>query len=850
MTSKIKRATPFLILPVFILAAYSIYRQLHNFHWHELLFHIREIPISQELAALIFTIAGYAVMTVYDFLALKYIRHPLPYRKTAAASFLGYAFSNNVGFSMVAGASIRYRIYSAWGLSAIEITQVVLFCVVSLWLGFLGLSGTVFILEPMMLPQVMHLPLISVRLMGGLFLLILLVYLGLTLMRKKTIAIGDWHFSLLPRRLIPIQLLVGVVDWFLAGIVLYSLLPHPVNVPITHFLAVFLLAQLGGLISQVPGGLGIFESIVLSLLSPAVPVPQLLGALIVYRGIYYIVPLLIAIVILGIEEVLRRETLVTYTRTIAERVWVVVFAPMLSLAVFFTGAILLFSGSLPGVAGRLKFLHEVIPLPMLEISHLIGSLAGMGLLLLARGLQRRLDAAYLMTLILMGIGVAASLLKGFDYEEAVLLLLMFIILLPGRKFFYRKASLLSERFSAGWITAIAIIFITSVWLGLFSYRHVPYTHDLWWHFSLKGDAPRFLRATLAVMVLALSFSVARLIRPAPPSPHPSGEKEMETIKNIVSRSEDSSAHLAFLGDKYFLMNSAETAFIMYGISGQSWIGMGDPVGPESEWPELIWQFHRSAIKYADKTVFYEISHHHLHLYLDLGLVAFKLGEEARVPLTGFSLEGGHRKKLRYLHRKLTKSGCSFEIIPAEGVRQYLDDLQSISNAWLAEKNTREKKFSLGFFNADYLCKTPLALVRMNGRPMAFANIWQSADQEEVSIDLMRYLPGSPDGIMVYLFIEIMLRGQASGFRWFNLGMAPLSGMENFDAAPLWHKFGYWVAHHGDHFYDFQGLRSFKEKFHPVWTPKYLACPGGLALPRILTDIGALVSGGVKGILFK
>jgi len=278
--------------------------------------------------------------------------------------------------------------------------------------------------------------------------------------------------------------------------------------------------------------------------------------------------------------------------------------------------------------------------------------------------------------------------------------------------------------------------------------------------------------------------------------------------------------------------------------------MGDPIGPESEWPELIWQFHRNAARYADRTVFYEVDHHLLHLYLDMGLSALKLGEVARVPLTTFSLEGSARKGLRYIQRKLTRLGCTFDVAPAEAVPDLLPRLQIISDEWLAEKNTREKSFSLGFFNADFLSQTPIALVRMADKIVAFANVWPSAGQEELTIDLMRYLPEAPNGTMEYLFIEIMHWGHTQGYRWFNLGMAPLSGMENREQAPLWHKLGHWVARHGEHFYNFQGLRQYKEKFDPVWSPKYLVCPGGFGLPRILADVGALVSGGLKGILMK
>ncbi len=850
MMSKFKRFMPLLMLTLFLLALWSVYRQLHGYRWHDLLAQMRQIPSGQVGTALLLTLASYLVMTAYDFLALKYIRHPLPYAKTALASGLGYAFSNNVGFSMLAGASVRYRIYSAWGLSAVEITQVVLFCSLSLWLGFVALSGFVFLFEPLVLPQGLHLPFATLRPLGVILLLGLLGYAGLTLFFHRAVAVKGWRFSLPPWPVAAGQLMVAAVDWLLAGLVLYALWPQTAALSLGHFLAIFLIAQLGGLISQVPGGLGVFESVVLLLAPAQIPVPQLLGALVVYRGVYYLLPLLLATVVLGIEELLRRQTIYARARAVAERLWAGLFVPILSLMVFFTGAILLFSGAMPPAAGRLLYLDKVVPLHLMELSHFLGSLTGMALLLLARGLQRRLNAAYVLTLVLLGLGIVVSLLKGLDYEEASILSLVLLVLLTGRPLFFRQSSLFSERLNAGWIAAIATMTLSAIWLGFFAYRHVAYAHELWWQFSLKGEAPRFMRASVGAVAVALAFALARLLRPAPPGPHTPDPEEMETVRTIVNRSTNASAQLALLGDKRFLINAANTAFIMYGVSGQSWISMGDPIGPEAEWPELIWQFQRNAQKYADRTVFYEVAHHHLHMYLDAGLVALKLGEEARVPLADFSLEGSGRKNLRYIQRKLSKQGCTFEMVPAAEVAAHMDSLQTISDRWLAEKNTREKGFSLGFFDAAYLCRTPVALVHLEGRPVAFTNVWQSAGQEELTVDLMRHLPEAPNGVMEYLFLEMMLWGRAQGYRWFNLGMAPLSGMADREAAPLWHKLGHWVARHGAYFYNFQGLRQYKEKFDPVWSPKYLACPGGLGLPSILADIGTLVSGGLKGIIFK
>ena len=115
---------------------------------------------------------------------------------------------------------------------------------------------------------------------------------------------------------------------------------------------------------------------------------------------------------------------------------------------------------------------------------------------------------------------------------------------------------------------------------------------------------------------------------------------------------------------------------------------------------------------------------------------------------------------------------------------------------------------------------------------------------------MRYLPEAPQGIMDYLFINMMLWGKQEGYQWFNIGMAPLSGLENHTLAPLWNRLGSFIFRHGEHFYNFQGLRQYKEKFDPEWEPKYIAVPGGLKLPQILTNLATLISGSLKGVVTK
>jgi len=236
--------------------------------------------------------------------------------------------------------------------------------------------------------------------------------------------------------------------------------------------------------------------------------------------------------------------------------------------------------------------------------------------------------------------------------------------------------------------------------------------------------------------------------------------------------------------------------------------------------------------------------------LDLGLTFLKLGEEARVSLNDFTLEGGARKGLRNTHNRLEKEDCVFKILPPHSVSECLSELKSLSDAWLSQKNTREKGFSLGFFNEEYLKRYPVAIIQKGQKIIAFANIWMGADKEEISIDLMRYHPEAPPGIMDYLFIKLMLHAKQEEYRYFNLGMAPLSGLEDRALAPLWSRLGAFVFRHGEHFYNLQGLRQYKNKFGPEWSPKYLACPGGLTVPRVLANIAALISRGLKGVIAK
>ncbi|HEX5364870.1 MAG TPA: phosphatidylglycerol lysyltransferase domain-containing protein, partial [Gallionella sp.] len=311
-----------------------------------------------------------------------------------------------------------------------------------------------------------------------------------------------------------------------------------------------------------------------------------------------------------------------------------------------------------------------------------------------------------------------------------------------------------------------------------------------------------------------------------------------------------SAYLALTGDKFLLWSRSGQSFLMFAVTDRYWVAMGDPVGIPEEQEELAWELRTLADRHGAYAAFYQVGTPRIPLYLDLGLTLLKLGKEARVPLPTFSLEGNQRASLRQSCNRLMREGLSFEIVPASGVDAILPELQIISDRWMMDKQTREKRFSLGFFNADYLRRCTIALVKKEGRIIAFANLWELESRDELSMDLMRYEPGTANGLMDYLIVSLLLWGKAQGYRWFNLGMAPLSGLEQHPLAPLWNKIGNTIFRLGNEFYNFDGLYQYKSKFDPVWQPRYLAAPAGLSMASALLSVNTLISGNLKGVFSK
>jgi phosphatidylglycerol lysyltransferase len=485
---------------------------------------------------------------------------------------------------------------------------------------------------------------------------------------------------------------------------------------------------------------------------------------------------------------------------------------------------------------------------LIDASHFGASLIGVLCLLLAQGLRRRLSAAWMLTTILLFVGSILSILKGFDWEEASLLLLTACLLAIFRRSFYRPSRLLELPFSPLYLVASICVLGASFWLLLFAYQDVPYSHQLWWQFTLDADAPRGLRSALGSAVLLVIVSLTWLLRTARPQIDLPDEAQLAKAAEIIKASNQPDGGLVLTGDKAVLLHPDGNAFLMYAHRGRSLVALYDPIGPTQQRAELIWQFRDLCDVHHARPVFYQVRAENLPFYMDIGLTAIKLGEEARVDLLKFDIEakGKEMKDLRYTWNRGGRDGLSLEIY--EVGQAPMDELKVISDAWLTGKNVREKGFSLGRFSLDYLKHFRIAIVHFEGKPVAFSNLLETSRHDLASLDLMRSHPEAPKLTMEFMMVGLILHYKKEGYARFSLGMVPLSGLQPRRGAPLTQRLGSMVFSRGEQLYNFQGLRRFKDKFQPDWEPRYMAVPAGLDPLVALADTAALIAGGLTGLV--
>ena len=843
----LERASALVGIGVVGLALWAVHHALAAVQLKEVMAQLTALPTTSLVLAIGLAAISYFGLIGYDITALAHVKRRLPFSQVAIASFVSYAISNNVGLTMLTGGSVRYRIYSGAGLTAGEIGTVVFLCTLTFGLGATVIAGVVLLIEPASNLAAIPLPLWMLRGSGAAMLLATAGYVIWTRMRDAPISIRGYSIPLPSASFTASQILLATRDLGTAGAMLWILLPESVDIPYAGFLGLYIIAVVAGLLSHVPGGLGVFESVILLFIGTEANTGAILGSLIAYRAVYYFLPLIVAALVLAAYEIRRqRRDLAVAAKAVTDAFggWMPrLAAQVLSVMVFLAGVMLLFSAATPVGRVRVHTLTDVMPLALVETAHLAAGLAGFGLLVLARGLARRIDTAWSLTGALLGIGLCALLVKGAEWEEAIVMAVMLLAILPARRVFYRRAALAGQAFTAPWILAISAVMLATFWVGLFSYKHVVYTTELWSRFGADAQSSRALRTGVMIALAVLALLLTRRTRPNTVDPSPAMDDHVAaTVAALVAAAPHADARLALMGDKSVLFSDSGKSMLMYGMHGRTWIALGDPIGPSEEWPDLIWHFREAADQHNARIAFLGLRHAQLPVYLDLGLALTKLGEEAVVDLTHFSLEGAARRSLRQSNAEAVEAGLTVEMIPACDQAGLRPALKALSAEWVARHDGTEPGFISPRLEDGSTAQQTVAVLRMAGKLAGFATLLETGSPHEVAADPLRLAADTPPAAHDFLLTQAMLWAKARGHHWFNLGLAPATGRDTQSMPTQWGRFAALLQGRGEANTLATNPRLQKNRFAPEWRPRWLAAEGGLNLILTINALSALVMG--------
>jgi phosphatidylglycerol lysyltransferase len=609
-------------------AIYVVQKEFRHLRLHDIAEALRAIPRTALALSFFWTVLSYFILTFYDRLGTIYAGRAVSYGRVAFASFCAYALAHNLGFAAVSGAAVRYRLYAHWGLTPLQIGKTVAFCTLTFGLGGLVLGGTILLLEPTTIPYFgEHLPVVALRSAGLLLWGIVAGYLSLSLilgsfrLRGHRIELPDWRMALL-------QVALATLDVAVTATIFYVLLPHAPGLTWTIFLGVYVASYTAGLAANLPGGIGVFDTGMLFGLEGFVDAPHIVGAILVYRLYYYVIPLFLAGSLFAGNEVLLRGGFMLRARSgrVASRPVTPWSEPDFTVAVAtavvaLCGAMLLTLGVLapstdyswldPEFAGIASQAGQYIP-----------SLIGAGLVIMALALSHRVTLAWGVTILLLLAGGGFAATQDNQVWVVAVLVLSAVMLMPFRSYFYRRASLLSGPFEAS--TAVSLIVLMICVLALAVARHQTFllSNNAWWAVVISREIPNSVRFAVALAVVLGSVAIWLLVRPGRVRALP---WDAQAARRLFMMGAIPPTHADGM-----ITGETDRAGLPFRRIGRVLLGLGDPAGAEGDKISAVWRLRDLARQEGLDPAFWRVGPGLLKVYADLGLTPLPLGTDGQI----------------------------------------------------------------------------------------------------------------------------------------------------------------------------------------------------------------------------
>ena len=610
-------------LALLVGAVYVVWKEFRHLKVADVEVALAAIPRWALITSFVWTIFSYGVLTFYDRLGTIYAGHKVSYRRVAFASFCAYALSHNLGFAAVSGAAVRYRLYAHWGLTPFQIAKTVAFCSITFALGGMVLGGMILLLEPDAIPLFGAIvPRWGMSLIGLVMWGVVGTYILLS-SRLPTIRLFGNEIGLPGWRMALMQVALATVDVAFTAGIFYQLLPSAPGLTFLRFLGVYVASYTAGLAANVPGGLGVFDTAMLLGMEPYLQPPQILGAIVVFRLYYYIIPLFIAgFMFAGNEIFLRGRSMVGKRPAPAQGAlrW---SAPAFA-TITATGTVALCGAMLLGIGlldqrPDFSWIDADYADLVANAGQYVPSLIGAMLIVLSVGLSQRVTLAWGATIVLLLLAAGFTAAQGSAYWVPAVLVLAALLLVPFRDAYYRHARLLSGPLQAGTVVPLMALVLCVLTLAGFEPRVRRMSDNNWLDMIFSPDLPNGIRVSMAMAIVLAMIALWRLIRPGRVLALPwagDGRSRYAALGAVPPAQADG-----------FVLGEAGRAGIPFRRVGRVLLGLGDPAGSVSDRVSAIWNLRDLAAQEGLDPAFWRAGPGLLKVYADLGLAALPLGRD-------------------------------------------------------------------------------------------------------------------------------------------------------------------------------------------------------------------------------
>lgn len=798
---------------LFIVVVITLYRELSGINFKETLFEFSKID---RLSLVLLFIAGGAslvILSMYDIILAKALKMSIPIGKLLRVSYIINALNAIVGFGGFIGAGVRAMVYKNYTEDRKKLVHYISFVLISMLTG-LSLLSLLVVFH--VFDATMIMDRISwvrwVLYVVSAFLPIFIIYTMVKPPDRNNRFVGLYCT------------LVSCVEWLAAAMVLYfsAVIVHT-HVSFMAFIAIFIIAALSGLVSFIPGGFGAFDLVMLlGFKTLGVPEEKALLMLLLYRFAYYFVPVIIALILSSFEFGKSAKNylegskyfipakdvtsfLMSYQKDVVAKI------PALSLAilVFFTSMIFFVNNLTIVYDGLYDGDHFAY-----YITLAIHTSACLLLLVNVYGIYKQSRRAIIYAMISILLIIGATIYTYASYILIAWLIIVFALLI----FAFRRAKVLKRPFRFRKLVGTVIFSAFVLFINHAFIAGTLYALDVY-HIEVATSLLRYYFwvtiLIIAIIVGAIAWLFDYQFSKVGIS---SSVEDCEVI--IENYGGNYLSHLIYSGDKKFFANEQNTAFLMYRYKASALVVLGDPIGDETDFEELLESFYNYAEYLGYDVIFYQVTDQHMPLYHNFGNQFFKLGEEAIIDLTQFSTSGKKRRGFRATLNKFEDLNITFEIISPPYSEECLNELQHVSDLWLGKRD--EMHFSVGQFNEAYLSKAPVGVMRNEKQEIiAFCSLMPTYFNDAISVDLIRWLPELDLPLMDGLYLHMLLWSKEQGYKKFNMGMATLSNVGQLHYSYLRERLAGRVFEHFNGLYRFQGLRKYKAKYNPNWEPRFL-----------------------------